>query len=438
VRIGWLAAFLAIGGTARANPASLVPTLGSGVFTLDYEFEYDRSHVQREQLGGTVDPNGPIPLRDEFVFHQYQHTLTPHADVGIAPDTWFSIGVPIIIAQSRDLQFASGVDATTSTTVADGILPATGIDASTGSPLSGSDAFKGVTRYGVDQIAIGFGVAPMNQARDDTKPTWKIGADLLFAVGKMMVFTPETSPNDTGVSKGVHSVRVWTTFDRHIGWAEPWARLFYEAPFLARDNSPFADPGFGSTNTLLGQKAGAQFGFEAAAIDDKAERNRISLDLGSRVVAHFDGRDYSEMWEVFAYSGDANRPGNPLILDADPTMPGLQAMSHPGITNVENYLEVAASMAIRAELGEHVRFAALGELVYKTDHAITFADSGIDLPTCSSTVTTNCETDNNDVVNPGTREVNPLHVDKIDLVGHRYHSTHNFGFVLGVQFQARF
>jgi hypothetical protein len=45
---------------------------------------------------------------------------------------------------------------------------------------------------------------------------------------------------------------------------------------------------------------------------------------------------------------------------------------------------------------------------------------------------------NNDVINPGTAEVNPLHAPKIDLVGHRYLSQDNFGIVIGVSGQVLF
>ena len=46
--------------------------------------------------------------------------------------------------------------------------------------------------------------------------------------------------------------------------------------------------------------------------------------------------------------------------------------------------------------------------------------------------------DNNDVVNPGTREVNPAYVPAIDLVGHRYISDHDLGVVFGMQAQFLF
>ena len=438
---------------ALAGPDALVPSLSPpGIyagyaqgastnlfFGVDYAYESDSSNVTREHIGDpTMNPNAPIQTKRDLVFHQYKHTITPHLEIGLLTDLWLYGALPIVIQQARELRLDTGVDKTTSSTFADGILPPGGFDArDPTTPPAGDLAFRGPDRHGLDQVHLGFGVAPMNQARDHTKPTWRIGAEARLAVGTVMKFDPMAPTANTGVSKGVDELKLWTTFDRRIGWAEPWLELFWQVPFATKSDSLFKDPGFGSTNTMLGQQAGVAFGMELFAIDDKEQGTRVSIDVGTRVIAHFEGRDYSEMWEAFALAGDARGSG-PLILDSDPTTPGVQALSYPGISNIENYLETAAHFAVRAELGPHVRFAALTDLVWKTDHAITFADAGVDLPTCSATVTTHCETDNNTVINPGTAEVNPLHVPLIDLVGHRYHSEHNFGLVIGVQGQILF
>lgn len=265
----------------------------------------------------------------------------------------------------------------------------------------------------------------MNERRDDTKPTWKIGADIGLAIGKVETLTDKTIASATGVGRGVDELRLWTSFDRRDGRLERYATIFWTVPFAATSHSLFQDPGFGATNILPGQRAGAQFGVELAAVDDKAARNHISFDLGERIVGHFEGRDYSELWEAFAYAGDAASASNPLVLDKDPVASGVQAQSNPGITNIEGYLELATSLAVRAELGDNVRFALVFETIYKSDHAITFENAGVDR-------------NGDQIIDPGSTEVNPLSVDAIDLVGHRYISTHNLGVVIGVQGQATF
>ncbi len=429
---------------AQANPAAEVPSAadpGNPIdlhMRLDYEYQIDRSLLTRERVGAVgTDPLGGIPKSKDLAFHQYRHVLTPRAELGVYHDTWLSIALPIIIAQARELDLATGVDRANSSTIDDGLLPMAGFDArDPGTAPPGKLVFRGVSRGGLDQLRLGLAAAPMSQQRDDTKPTWKIGAELLLSVGKIMKFDPMNPRSETGVSKGVHEARVFTSVDRTFDRFEGWFELFWQAPIATKSGSLFKDPGFGATNVSLSQQAGASVGIEAYALDDKQNSNRISFDAGARVVGHFEGRDYTEMWEVFTYAGDT-RLGGPLILDADPLETGVQPTSHPGISNVENYLETAGRFAVRAALGPKVRFAALVDLTWKSDHAISFADAGVDLPTCGGS-SSNCENDANELVNPGTKEVNPVHAPKIDLVGHRYFSEDNFGLIIGVEGQVLF
>ncbi|HEU0034425.1 MAG TPA: hypothetical protein VFQ53_27570 [Kofleriaceae bacterium] len=437
-----MSAVCLLGATvAHAGPYSLVPTAAEPNnsvdlhLRLDYEYQVDTANVMREVLG-TEQPLDPIKLNRDLTFHQVRHLLTPTAELGLYHDSWLSFALPIVVSQSRELEL-DGIDRGDSTTLINGLLPMTGFDArDPGTMPPGGLVFRGITRKGLDQIHAGLNVAPMNQARDPSKPTWKMGAEVRLAIGKIMKFDPMQPGAETGVGRGVHELRLWTSFARRLSRVEGWTEVFWQVPLHAKPDSLFTDPGFGSTNTGLGQQAGVKMGLELFALDDAANNNRIGIDLGAKAIAHFEGRDYSEMWEVFAFAGDSRGTG-PLVLDADPTDPGLQALSHPGISNIENYLETGAHLAVQAELGTFVRFGASFDLVWKTDHVISFADAGVDLPTCAQGVGA-CEDDDNDLVNPGTPEVNPLHVPRIDLVGHRYHSVDNFGVVVGVMGQLLF
>jgi hypothetical protein len=425
-------------GAARANPAGEVPGAGHVRLEANYDFEHDSARIAREQVGNpAADPLAPLPREREFAFQQDRHTVTPSAELGIGGGVWLSFAVPVILSQSSQLDLADGVARTDSTTFTGGILTGNGFDArDPTTPPGGTLALRGVVRSGIPEVRGGIGVAPMNQALDPSKPTWKLGVEGRFAVGRVMRFDAVDPAPQTGVSTGVHELRVWTSVDRRFDYFEGWFEASYQRPIATRAASLFKDPGFGATNLEPGQTAGASFGLEAYLVNDAQTGNRVSLDLGTRINAHFEGRDYTELWEVFALAGD-RRTAGPLVLDGDPTAPGEQPLSHPGITNRESYLETAARVAVRARLGRHVSFAAVGELVWKTDHVISFADAGVDLPTCP-TGTPRCEIDDNDLVNADTQEVNPLHARQIDLVGHRYRSEHNRGLVLGVEAQLQF
>ena len=71
-----------------------------------------------------------------------------------------------------------------------------------------------------------------------------------------------------------------------------------------------------------------EVGFALAFYDDAVAKTRVSLDAGTRIAGHFEGREYTEMWEAFAYAGDT-RGGGPLVLDRDPVAAGAQAISYP-------------------------------------------------------------------------------------------------------------
>ncbi|HLL25653.1 MAG TPA: hypothetical protein VK427_26130 [Kofleriaceae bacterium] len=441
---------------ARANPASLVPTAADvetpSLFhvSVDYAYTIESSNIERENVGAPgTSPNGPLGTLDDLSFQQVRHTVTPKLELGVLKDSWLSFAVPIVVAQSRELSLSDGVTRAGSSTIRDGLLTADGFDArdpGTPLPAGGDLLFRGENRSGLDQLYIGLGIAPMSQQRDDTKPTWKLGAELRLAVGKVMRFDAMKTGEETGVSRGVHELQLWTSFARRFPYVLGYFDMWWLVPLTARESSLYDDidqqPGtFGSTNTMPGQEGGISFGIEAFAIDDPITRNSVSLDVGARIVGHFEGREYTEMWEVFALAGDV-RTGGPLVMDRNPSQAGLQAVSHPGISNIENYLETAARVGIRGTLGARVHFGVIADVAWKTDHAITFADAGVDLATCTGAggeaPGRTCEIDANDLVTPGTSEVNPLHVPRVDVVGHRYLSVDNLAFSIGVQAQVLF
>jgi hypothetical protein len=423
---------------ARGNPAGDVASAAaSGTAErvqaeVDYELDLDRAAITRERVGDPgTDPLAPLPRRHELDFHQTRQRVTPKVELGVYRDVWISFAVPIVLAQARELDAVAGLDRTTASTFTDGILPATGFDARAPStPPGGSLVFRGVNRAGVPELRGGVGFAPMNQARDDTKPTWKLGAELRLAIGRVMRFDAVDPGRETGVSTGIDELRLWTTVDRRYRYFEAWFEAFYQRPLYTRGGSLYHDPGFGSTNLDPGQLAGAAFGAEALLIDEPASGNRLGVELGTRMTSHFEGRGYSELWEVFAFAGD-RRTAGPVVLDADPTTPGTQPFSHPGITNLESYLETSARLAVRGVLGRRLTLSAVGELTWRTDHVISFADAGVDLPTCPAVP--RCEVDDNGQVNPGTEEINPLASRRIDLVGHRYRAEAGRGYVVGLE-----
>ncbi len=421
--------------------------------SVDYRLDIRRSAIRREQSGrpGT-DPAGGVPVADDLVFASARHTVVPQLELGLFRDVALRAALPYVLSDQRALELdqrdtpcvfgpaATCVDRASSSTLMDGLLPAGGFDGHNGgAPFAADDSmvFRGPARSGVDQVHLGLVWAPMNQGRDDTKPTWKLGAEARIGVGKIAAIAATDLAGSTGVGRGLHEVRLWTTVTRRLGWAEPSVELWWLAPFATTADSPFASPGFGARNTGGSQEAGVRFGFDAYAVDQGDDGARLSLGLGGRVIAHFDGRAYTEMWEVFQLAGASTTDG-PLVLDADPVAADRQPLDHPGITNIENYLELGGRIHGRIEVGRRLRVTALVELGTETERVITATDAGIDLPTCRGGQTTGCESAADELVTPSTVEVNPLHVPLVDLVGHRYHADSALTFVVGAQLQLLF
>jgi hypothetical protein len=427
--------------------------------TLDYDFALHRAAIERERAGfpGT-DPDGPMPVTRDLRFSSSRHTLTPRLSAGIGPDLSLSLALPIVITDSRTLSFdqqqkpctfGNGpdkpecIDATNSSTVLDGLLQPTGWDALDPTGPGFTDTadpmiFRGPDRHGVDQLQLGIAWAPMDQAKDDTKPTWRLQAELWLPIGAPMKLDRDNPDSETSVGRGEYEVHLATSIARRIGWAEPYVELWWTAPFAYTDDSPFQDPGFGTERWQAQQSGGTHFGFEAIAFEKPEDHQRVSLDLSGRVEAMFEGRNYSELWEVLAYSGSTADAGNKLILDSDPTTAGVQGLSYPGVSNIENYMKLGGKVAIRGELGEMVRIAASFDFTTAQEHLVTFADAGVDLPTCKDGQTRGCEVESNDEVTPRTSEVNPLYVPLVDLVGHRYRVTESFDYVAGVELRVLF
>jgi hypothetical protein len=429
--VGFLIGGLVAPGLAAAGPESEIASAfdaGDGFdlhTSVSYRFSSRSVGIKRELSGlpGT-DPEGTVPIVRDLVFASNRHEIVPRLELGVFTDLAISVELPVVIRDSRLLSLdPKGVNRGNSTTIGDGFVPEAGFDSRdpTGPGFADDTLFRGVDRAGLDQVHLGLIWAPMNQARDASKPVWKIGAEARLSVGTIATFDRVDPEGEAGVSRGVHEVKLWTSLARRRGWAEPFVELWWMAAFAERAGSPLEAPEqrFGAVITAPQQRGGARAGLEAIFFERPADRQRVSFDLEGRVDAHFEGRAYSEMWEVFALAGDASS-GGPLLLDGDPVADEVQAVSHPGVTNVQNYLTLGGRAGVRAELGEKVRIGALFSALWDQAHFISFADAGSDLPTCGAGVTSACENDANDVVNQGTEEVNPLHADPIDTVGHRY------------------
>jgi hypothetical protein len=441
----------ALGAQALAEPRRPVTSgFGAGEraevsASLDYRLDATTSAIRRERSGlEGADPSGPIPIAKDLRHRGVRHLLVPRLDFGLVRDLSVSVALPVTLHDTRELSFdqrsspcvfpggeqrPTCVNADNSTTVRDGLLPATGYDARspTGAGFTtpgDATIFRGPLRQGIDQLHLGLTWAAMNHARDRFKPTWKLGGEARLAVGKPMRLDRNDPRAESGVGRGVHELRLWSSMEKPTSWALPYVEFWWQAPIGTRSDSLFIEPGFGQTRASPQQRAGTRFGFETSLWERPERGQRVDLRMHAVMEAFFEGRTHSEMWEIFQYAGDARYDG-PLILDADPTREGRQALSHPGVSNVQNHLELGGGLGLGTTLGGDFKLDAGFDLMHRQAHAISFTAAGVDR-------------DGSGIIEAGSDEVNPLYAPTIDQTGHRYRSHGGLAYAAMIRLAATF
>jgi hypothetical protein len=277
----------------------------------------------------------------------------------------------------------------------------------------------------------------LNQEKRAHMPNWVIAFDGRFAIGKPMKFTRDIAEDDPSsnhrVGRGIHEIGLWTALSRRYRFLDPYFTAFWRQSLRA-SNSEFQNfESEGAQDKKLPQStAGMSFGTEIVPFERKAKHIKVSILLEGSAVLHYGGRGYSEVWELLADSpalvgkndpvddpgstaDDCDRdaalafarmdPGNPEYADAG----GGGCRRYNGITDIQDYGTFGFNGGLNFHLGKYVRLMAGVNVFTDTRHFLTFtnrgdAEGGAD----------------DDRVESGTTEVNPLRRDVVDSVGRRY------------------
>jgi hypothetical protein len=419
-------------------------------FRVRYDHSEKRAQIKRE-FEGLPNQTAIATLRD-LAYAASNDALTLRAEVGLFRDLMLQVELPIFLQQVESYSFdqlegaacrfppdpvPNCVNASNSTTIADGLAPATGYDAQhngVGLPM-GALLFRGVQRGalgggGLDALdTFNFGLtwAPVSQKRDDTKPTWVLAFEPQISVGNIKTFDRSRPNANHGVSEGIHRLVARTAISHRWRWVDPYLGFWYMYP-IARNDSLFID--YGPSQRLKNpmQQGGTQFGIELVPFERRHQGHKVAVDLRGRIEGHFSGRGYSEAWELLASAPplqcDMAQAGfNPACNPMLTTNP-YQGKAFTGITTIENYATLGADVALVAQAGQHFRFRTSFEYTHDQSHLITGDDIGV--PTTSS----------NRVMSPN--EFNPAYRAVIDQVGRRYRvdnvDVFNFSFWAQLQF----
>jgi hypothetical protein len=410
-------------------------------FRVRYDHTEKRAQIKRELEGLSASQDRLLIFKD-LLYQQHRDTLTMRAEAGLFQDLMVHFELPIIISEVEDYKLDQSegnnciyppaanpncVNKSNSTTIADGIVPPNGFDAQhMGAGFTGADTmiFRGVQRGAnggsgadaFDTLNVGLTWAPLNQRRDDTKPTWIVGIEGQFSVGNIKAFNRIRPDANHAVSEGIHRLIAHTAISHKFRYFDPYIGLWYMYP-IARDSSLFQDYGPAQKQKNPMQQGGTRFGFEAIVFERPEENHRIAFDFRGRLEAHFNGKGYSEAWELIAASPalrcDASVADFNPACDPSQATNKYQGQPYTGITTIENYATLGADAALTAQVGRYVHFRFGFDYSHDSSHLITNEDIGTP-STASGRVTMPQE------FNPAYRAVvdqpgRRLRVDNVDV-----------------------
>ena len=366
-----------------------------------YAHEWKSASIKREiELSGQDE----IVNYKDLLYARSRDLLGMRLELGLFQDLMLYGELPLVLRDSRDYKFdqslgkgcvypgqgttANCVNGSNSSTLADGIVPQAGYDATLSTPTTpigfppASDlVFRGVARGGsgldaLDTINLGLAWAPLSQKRDDTKPTWIINFEGQISVGNIMKFDRAMPDANHGVSEGLHRLFFRTMVSHRFRFFEPYLGFWYMLP-VARDDGLFID--YGQTQKFKGpqQAGGTVFGFEAIPYDRKDGKFKIALDLRGRIEAKFDGRGYSEAWEFLASSPAlaCDPKWNPAC-DSTKISNPYQGKPYTGLTRIENYATLGAEAALVLQLSKYARLNLSLQYTHDQGHRISSDDVG--------------------------------------------------------------
>ncbi len=413
-----------------------------------YDFQFKKAAILREWSDGNTNR-----VARDLLYRQMRHTVTPSLEIGLYRDLAVYVQLPVIVSDQRSWSFdqeadpcvfgdvdppneATCVNHNNSTTIRDGIIPRGGFDATdTQNPydnFGGADSvkiFQGPNRLGIDQLWVGLKYGILNQDRLSHMPKWVLAVEGRFAIGKPMTFsrniTVEDPSGNHAVGRGMHEVGVWTALSRRYRFLEPFFTAYWRQAFAA-SKTEFRN--YGGTQAKINPQStiGTNFGVEVVPFERAAKKQKVAIQLRGTAELKYNGRGYSEMWELLSDSpalvgtfspgaAECNRGAVLSYAEANPEDPNyIQGAGQSsgcetfnGITDIQDFARFGLDAALHAHLNKYAQLRIGVNLTSNTRHFITSASRGSDA-------------NGNDAVDPGTDEINPVRRDVVDNVGRRY------------------
>ena len=227
----------------------------------------------------------------------------------------------------------------------------------------------------------------------------------------------------------MHELGVWTALSRRYRFLDPFfTAWWYQA--IRANNTEFKDFGGAQDRANPQSQTGVTFGTEIVPFERKAKGQKVAVVIRGLAMLKYNGRGYSEGWELFSDSPAlvgsnhpgsercdsnavaavgqyaADNPGDPNYLQGAPA----GCVKNNGITNIQDFATFGINFGLNFNLNKYAMLMLGVDSRTDTRHWITNASRG---KAAGSGPDAN-------LVDPNSDEVNPVRRDVIDNVGRRY------------------
>jgi hypothetical protein len=259
----------------------------------------------------------------EALYERVRFRVRPRLEIGIFHDLAAFAEWPIVTWDQTTFRYAPGTDAQNSTFARDQdpnpSPPLEGWQQTEGSgsiePVSSPDGAKfgfpnkryndwrfdhdaGGTfagyRQGFDNPTFGLRFSPVNNARDDTKPTITLQADYTPPFFQFMDPTADAIEDEGTpgpVADGAHRFHFSVAMSKRFLILDPYFVVEYGLPLAASGSGSL--PGFAPR-----QQGGFMIGMEVVPYEDRAHDQKFAINFNAFATYFGPGRDYSEVSDL--------------------------------------------------------------------------------------------------------------------------------------------
>jgi hypothetical protein len=375
---------------------------------------------------------GEMVYAKELRVQRWTHALTPRAELGIWHDLALRVEMPIVLDDTQEVRFA-GDGGDPDGVAVDGQISTIAPDALPGETENPPDLFpvppQLPTRAGFGDMSLSLRWSPFNQERDEARATWTLFFTWGLPTGKIM------RPGNDGVGRGLHTLTLGTAMSRRFEHVDPYFSMSGSL-YVPSSSSMFKDYKFAQEEIGPGGVGTFEVGAEIVPFEQVGRRYvKIFLDLGLGAEYHAEGRNYTDLFDAFAFGGR-----NCALGEAAPRNVGcynpdsnseLHGQAFDGITTVEQFGVVRGHLGLGAYFSQYVKFMVDLSLAHETEHFASSADVGKDLDGSGLV-------ENRDDPDFNADEQNPTYVAAIDAAGRRLRFEETTVFTLAIGLGGQF